>query len=82
MSYYMKYHDSPLYYLTAREAAEIERNGDYSRAAKVWAKANRSSRNALNQEWSANRQDFCLMHNVRLQRQKFDQPCAGEEIGQ
>jgi hypothetical protein len=72
MIYYMRYHDSPLYYKTAREAAEIERNGDYSRAAKVWAKASRASRNPVNQEWSANRQDFCLMHNVRLERQRTE----------
>lgn len=82
MSYYMKYHDSPLYYQVAREAAQIERDGDFTRAAKVWAKAHRASRNALNQNWSANRQDFCLMHSVRLQRQNIGQPCAGEEIGQ
>ncbi|HCM1919339.1 TPA: ANR family transcriptional regulator, partial [Salmonella enterica subsp. salamae serovar 28:r:e,n,z15] len=34
-----KYRDSPLYYRTAREAVRIEREGDYRRAAKVWAKA-------------------------------------------
>lgn len=54
-------HDSPLYYGTAREAAQIEREGDYRRAAKVWTKASRLSRNAANQQWSENRSDFCLM---------------------
>ncbi|ECY1035014.1 ANR family transcriptional regulator [Salmonella enterica] len=56
-----KYRDSPLYYRTAREAVRIEREGDYWRAAKVWAKANRESRNELNQDWSERRSDFCLM---------------------
>ncbi|HIB1552585.1 TPA: ANR family transcriptional regulator [Salmonella enterica subsp. enterica serovar Muenchen] len=56
-----KYRDSPLYYRTAREAVRIEREGDYRRAAKVWAKANRKSRNELNQDWSERRSDFCLM---------------------
>lgn len=56
-----KYRDSPLYYRTAREAVRIEQEGDYRRAAKVWAKANRESRNKLNQDWSERRSDFCLM---------------------
>lgn len=60
-----RYHDSPLYYSVAREAAKIEREGDYRRAHKVWAKAREVSRNALNQEWSEKRSDFCLMQNAR-----------------
>ncbi|EFN7270388.1 TPA: ANR family transcriptional regulator [Escherichia coli] len=67
-----KYRDSPLYYRTAREAARIEQEGDYRRAAKVWAKANRQSRNALNQEWSERRSDFCLMQNIREKRKVAD----------
>ncbi|OKP02581.1 ANR family transcriptional regulator [Xenorhabdus eapokensis] len=55
-----KYRDSPLYFRTAREAAQIEREGDYLRASKAWNKAGRHSRNALNIEWSENRSDFCL----------------------
>ncbi|EER3120764.1 ANR family transcriptional regulator [Escherichia coli] len=47
-----KYRDSPLYY----------------RAARVWAKANRESRNELNQDWSDKRSDFCLMQNMREKR--------------
>ena len=54
-------YDSPLYYRAAREAAHIERDGDYRRAAKVWTKASRLSRNGANQQWSENRSDFCLM---------------------
>jgi len=65
----LKYQDSPLYFMTAREAATIEREGDFERAAKVWAKAHRQARNAMNQDWSAKRQDFCLMHHMRLARQ-------------
>ena len=56
-----KHPDSPLYYRTAREAVRIEKEGDYRRAAKVWAKANRESHNLTNQEWSERRSDFCLM---------------------
>lgn len=56
-----KKNDNPLYFRAAREAAQIEREGDYRRAAKVWTKANRSARNPLNQMWSENRSDFCLM---------------------
>ncbi|EAW8020976.1 ANR family transcriptional regulator [Salmonella enterica] len=56
-----KHRDSPLYYRTAREAVRIEKEGDYRRAAKVWAKANRESHNLSNQEWSERRSDFCLM---------------------
>ncbi|EHT99706.1 hypothetical protein CKS_1650 [Pantoea stewartii subsp. stewartii DC283] len=50
-----------MYYRAAREAAQIEREGDYRRAAKVWTKASRLSRNGINQQWSENRSDFCLM---------------------
>ncbi|MBU4684720.1 ANR family transcriptional regulator [Cedecea davisae] len=56
-----KHRDSPLYYRTAREAVRVEKEGDYRRAAKVWAKANRESHNLTNQEWSERRSDFCLM---------------------
>ncbi|WP_237387996.1 ANR family transcriptional regulator [Xenorhabdus sp. Sc-CR9] len=55
-----KYRDSPLYFRTAREAAQIEREGDYLRASKVWNKAARHSRNALNIEWAEIRSEFCL----------------------
>ncbi|CDG20659.1 conserved protein of unknown function [Xenorhabdus poinarii G6] len=55
-----KYRGSPLYFRTAREAAQIEREGDYRRASKVWNKAARHSRNSLNIEWAENRSDFCL----------------------
>ncbi|EBK7968339.1 hypothetical protein DUF67_00250 [Salmonella enterica] len=54
-----KYRDSPLYYRTAREA-------------KLWAKANRESRNELNQDWSERRSDFCLMQNMREKRKAVD----------
>ncbi|HBB8946110.1 TPA: ANR family transcriptional regulator [Escherichia coli] len=68
-----KYRDSPLYYRTAREAARIEQEGDYRRAAKVWAKANRESRNLSNQEWSERRSDFCLMQNMREKRKGVEE---------
>jgi len=41
---------SPLYYRAAREAAQIECEGDYRRAAKVWTKASRLSHNGANQQ--------------------------------
>ncbi|HBR6619820.1 TPA: ANR family transcriptional regulator [Klebsiella pneumoniae] len=63
-----KYKDSTLYYRSAREAMQLEKAGEYDRAAKVWAKANRESRNDLNQEWSERRSDFCLMQNMRERR--------------
>ncbi|HDH0767268.1 TPA: ANR family transcriptional regulator [Klebsiella pneumoniae] len=63
-----KYKDSPLYYQSAREAVQLEQAGEFDRAAKVWAKANRESRNELNQEWSERRNDFCLMQNMRERR--------------
>ncbi|MFV8770809.1 ANR family transcriptional regulator [Yersinia enterocolitica] len=66
-------HDSPLYYQAAREAAQIEREGDYRQAAKVWTKAARTSRNPLNQEWSENRSDFCIM---QIAREKFKEGAA------
>ncbi|MDR4742733.1 ANR family transcriptional regulator [Klebsiella pneumoniae] len=62
------YKDSPLYYRSAREAVQLEQAGEFDRAAKVWAKANRESRNDLNQEWSERRSDFCLMQNMRERR--------------
>ncbi|MBD2786556.1 ANR family transcriptional regulator [Xenorhabdus sp. DI] len=75
-----KYRDSPLYFRTAREAAQIEREGDYRRASKVWNKAARHSRNSLNIEWAENRSDFCLKQlernneNTRgRNRKKFSQ---------
>ncbi|EFG0103506.1 TPA: ANR family transcriptional regulator [Escherichia coli] len=52
-----KYRDSPLYYRTALEALRLEQSGEYDRAAKVWAKANRESRNELNQDWRERRAD-------------------------
>lgn len=67
-----KYRDSPLYYRSAREAAQLELAGEFDRAAKVWAKANRESRNELNQEWSERRNDFCLMQNMRERRRAVD----------
>ncbi|EOV0983772.1 ANR family transcriptional regulator [Edwardsiella piscicida] len=61
-------HDSPLYFRSAREAMRLEQVGEYGRAAKVWAKANRESRNPVNQQWSDNRSDFCIMQNIRSKR--------------
>lgn len=61
-------HDSPLYFRTAREAPRLEQQGEFGRAAKVWAKANRGSRNPVNQQWSDNRADFCIMQNIRSKR--------------
>ena len=67
-----KYKDSPLFYRSAREAVQLEQAGEFDRAAKVWAKANRESRNDLNQEWSERRSDFCLMQNMRERRKAVD----------
>lgn len=67
-----KYRDSQLYYRSAREAVQLEQAGEFDRAAKVWAKANRESRNELNQEWSERRNDFCLMQNMRERRKAVD----------
>ncbi|MDU7097650.1 MAG: ANR family transcriptional regulator [Enterobacter sp.] len=67
-----KYRDSPLYYRSAREAVQLEQAGEYDRAAKVLAKANRESRNELNQDWSERRNDFCLMQNMREKRKAVD----------
>lgn len=63
-------HDSPLYFRSAREAIRLEQSGEYDRAAKVWAKANRESRNPVNQQWSDNRSDFCIMQNIRSKRKE------------
>lgn len=65
-------HDSPLYFRTAREALRLERQGEFGRAAKVWAKANRESRNPINQQWSDNRADFCIMQNIREKRKEAE----------
>lgn len=67
-----KYRDNPLYYRSAREAVQLEQAGEFDRAAKVWAKANRESRNELNQDWSERRNDFCLMQNMRERRRAVD----------
>lgn len=68
-----KYRDSPLYYRSAREAVQLEQAGEFDRAAKVWAKANRESRNELNQQWSERRNDFCLMQNMRERRKELSE---------
>ncbi|HCL5037274.1 TPA: ANR family transcriptional regulator, partial [Salmonella enterica] len=34
-----KYRDCHLYYQVAREAVQLEKDGEYDRAAKVWMKA-------------------------------------------
>ncbi|MGU3523873.1 ANR family transcriptional regulator [Enterobacteriaceae bacterium C23F] len=65
-------HDSPLYFRSAREAMRLEQAGEYDRAAKVWAKANRESRNPVNQQWSDNRSDFCIMQNIRSKRKELE----------
>ncbi|EDK4585619.1 hypothetical protein GG768_06495 [Salmonella enterica] len=65
-------HDSPLYFRSAWEAMRLEQAGEYDRAAKVWAKANRESRNLVNQQWSDNRADFCIMQNIRSKRKEVD----------
>ncbi|ECA5248469.1 ANR family transcriptional regulator [Salmonella enterica subsp. enterica serovar Lomalinda] len=65
-----KYCDCHLYYQVAREAVQLEKDGEYDRAAKVWAKANRESRNPANQQWSDNRADFCIMQNIRSKRKE------------
>ena len=65
-------HDSPLYFRSAREAMRLEQPGEYDRAAKVWAKANRESRNPVNQQWSDNRSDFCIMQNIRSKRKEAE----------
>ncbi|EDV1504954.1 ANR family transcriptional regulator [Salmonella enterica subsp. salamae] len=65
-----KYRDCHLYYQVAREAVQLEKDGEYDRAAKVWAKANRESRNPANQQWSDNRADFCIMQNIRSKRKE------------
>lgn len=65
-------HDSPLYFRSARGAMRLEQAGEYDRAAKVWAKANRESRNPVNQQWSDNRSDFCIMQNIRSKRKVMD----------
>ena len=66
-------HDSPLYFWSAREAMRLEQAGEYDRAAKVWAKANRESRNPVNQQWSDNRSDFCIMQNIRSKRKELEE---------
>ncbi|EAT8925540.1 ANR family transcriptional regulator [Salmonella enterica] len=53
-------------------AMRLEQAGEYDRAAKVWAKANRESRNPVNQQWSDNRADFCIMQNIRSKRKEVD----------
>ena len=68
-----KYRVSPLYYRAAREALRLVQSGEYDRAAKVWAKANRQSRNELNQDWSERRSDFCLMQNMREKRKAVEE---------
>ena len=68
-----KYRDSPLYYRAAREALRLEQSGEYDRAAKVWAKANRESHHELNQERSERRSDFCLMQNTREKRKAVEE---------
>ncbi|EAN2294185.1 ANR family transcriptional regulator [Salmonella enterica] len=65
-------HDSPLYFRSAREAMRLEQAGEYDRAAKVWAKANRESRNPANQQWSDNRTGFRIMQNIRSKRKEVD----------
>lgn len=61
-----KYKDSPLYYRSAREAIQLEKAGEYDHAAKVWAKANRESRNDLNQK--SERTSFRLLPDAKHAR--------------
>lgn len=63
-----------------QEALRLEQSGEYDRAAKVWAVANRESRNELNQDWSVLRSDFCLMQNMREKRKPWTMPHERESL--
>ncbi|EAY4771175.1 ANR family transcriptional regulator [Salmonella enterica] len=63
-----KYRDSHLYYQVAREAVQLERDGEFDRAAKVWAKAECESINRVNERWARIRSDFCF---YQIMREKF-----------
>ncbi|EAA7987453.1 ANR family transcriptional regulator [Salmonella enterica] len=63
-----KYRDNHLYYQVAREAVQLEKDGDFERAAKVWMKAGSESINRVNEEWARVRSDFCIS---QITREKF-----------
>ncbi|EBO7766058.1 ANR family transcriptional regulator [Salmonella enterica] len=60
-----KYRDCHLYYQVAREAVQLEKDGEYDRAAKVWMKAAGESINRANERWARIRSDFCFCQIVR-----------------
>ncbi|ECT8547672.1 ANR family transcriptional regulator [Salmonella enterica subsp. diarizonae serovar 48:i:z] len=68
-----KYRDCHLYYQVAREAVQLEKDGEYDRAAKVWAKAEFLSINWLNEKWARQRSDFCYSQiNRERIRKEFE----------
>ncbi len=63
-----KYRDCHLYYQVAREAVQLEKDGEYDRAAKVWMKAAGESINRVNEEWAIMRTNFC---HTQITRERF-----------
>ncbi|HAG2136680.1 TPA: ANR family transcriptional regulator [Salmonella enterica] len=47
---------------------EIEKDGEYDRAAKVWMKVAGESINRVNEEWAIMRTNFC---HTQITREKF-----------
>ncbi|HGB3909082.1 TPA: ANR family transcriptional regulator [Salmonella enterica subsp. enterica serovar Birkenhead] len=72
----LKYRDCHLYYQVAREAVQLEKDGEYDRAAKVWMKAAGESINRVNEEWAIMRTNFC---HTQITRERFKKEFEGKK---
>ncbi|EEN5587703.1 ANR family transcriptional regulator [Salmonella enterica] len=71
-----KYRDCHLYYQVAREAVQLEKDGEYDRDAKVWMKAAGESINRVNEEWAIMRANFC---HTQITREKIRKEFEGKK---
>ncbi|SMG61702.1 hypothetical protein SAMN03159353_10541 [Cedecea sp. NFIX57] len=60
-----QYRDSMAYYPEAEKAQRFEQRGDYVRAFQAWMRANYTSCNELNRQWSRSRAEFCEKFSLR-----------------
>ncbi|SMG61771.1 ANR family transcriptional regulator [Cedecea sp. NFIX57] len=60
-----QYRDSVAYYPEAEKAQRFEQRGDYIQAFQAWMRANHTSCNELNRQWSRSRAEFCEKLSLR-----------------
>ncbi|MCW8348719.1 ANR family transcriptional regulator [Vibrio sp. ZSDZ65] len=74
----MHFHQQPgmknRYYDLAREAAELERNQEYQKAAIAWKRVSDIATKSINIKWAENRHEFCLKYKPITSSPKRGRP--------